>query len=60
MTKKEPIPFWGYVDIDDTEEYLRQQIHSQQHEIERLNKEIVLLKILASNKHYKDDPEGQH
>jgi hypothetical protein len=60
MVTREPIPFWGYVDIDDTEEYLRKQIHSQQHEIDRLNKEVALLKILASNKPYKNDPEGQH
>lgn len=41
-----PIPFFGWVtvDIEDTEQMLREQIHAQQQEIERLNAELMAAK----------------
>ena len=42
MRKKEPVPFAGWIDDqDDTEAMLREQIHAQQHEINRLKKELA-------------------
>jgi hypothetical protein len=42
MTKGEPIPFVGWVDDkEDTEGMLREQIHAQQHEINRLKQELI-------------------
>ena len=40
-TNKEPIPFFGWVDKEDTETMLREQIHTQQLEINRLNAELI-------------------
>jgi len=44
-----PIPFFGWFTIDEeeTEQMLREQIHSQQTEIDRLNKKIVELQLLT-------------
>ena len=44
-----PIPFFGWVSIDeeDTEQMLREQIQSQQTEIDRLNKKIVELQLMT-------------
>ena len=44
-----PIPFFGWVSIDeeDTEQMLREQIQSQQTEIDRLNKKIVELQLVT-------------
>jgi uncharacterized coiled-coil protein SlyX len=44
-----PIPFFGWFTIDEekTEQMLREQIHSQQMEIDRLNKKIVELQLLT-------------
>jgi hypothetical protein len=44
-----PIPFFGWLTIDeeDTEQMLREQIHSQQIEIDRLNKKIVELQLMT-------------
>jgi hypothetical protein len=39
--EKEPIPFMGWVDKEDTEQMLRDQIHLQQQEINRLNVELI-------------------
>lgn len=38
-----PIPFFGWVtvDMEDREEMLREQIHAQQQEIDRLNAELM-------------------
>jgi hypothetical protein len=42
MTKKEPIPFAGWVDDqDEVENMLREQIHAQQIEINRLKQELI-------------------
>ena len=42
MTRGEPIPFAGWIDDqDDTEAMLREQIHAQQHEINRLKQELM-------------------
>jgi len=42
-----PIPFFGWVNIDeeDTEQMLREQIRSQQAEIDRLNKMVFELQL---------------
>jgi hypothetical protein len=49
MRKKEPVPFAGWIDDqDDTEAMLREQIHAQQAEINRLTKALMY-------KHRKDD-----
>jgi|688.fasta_scaffold10427_23 hypothetical protein len=44
-----PIPFFGWLTIDeeDTEQMLREQIHSQQIEIDMLNKKIVELQLMT-------------
>jgi hypothetical protein len=39
--EKEPIPFFGWVEKEDTEKMLRKQIHAQQQEINRLNAELI-------------------
>jgi hypothetical protein len=39
--EKEPVPFFGWVDKEDTEQMLREQLHAQQHEINRLNAELM-------------------
>lgn len=41
MINKEPIPFFGWVDKEDTETMLREQIHAQQHEIDRLKRALM-------------------
>jgi hypothetical protein len=42
MRKGEPIPFAGWIDDqEDTETMLREQIHAQQHEINRLKQELM-------------------
>lgn len=42
MTQGEPIPFAGWIgDAEDTETMLREQINAQQHEINRLRKELM-------------------
>jgi hypothetical protein len=41
---KEPIPFAGWVDKEDTETMLREQIYAQQLEINRLNEELTKAK----------------
>ena len=42
MRNKEPVPFAGWIDDqDDTEAMLREQIHAQQHEINRLKQELM-------------------
>jgi hypothetical protein len=38
---QEPIPFWGWVDKEDTETMLREQLHAQQQEINRLKQELM-------------------
>jgi hypothetical protein len=54
-----PIPLIGWVSIDDEEtiQMLRDQLRIQQLEIDRLNKEVFKLQILAS-KRYLYDPDG--
>jgi hypothetical protein len=54
-----PVPFVGWVSIDDEEtiQMLRDQLRIQQLEIDRLNKEIFKMQILA-NKRYLYDPDG--
>jgi hypothetical protein len=54
-----PVPFVGWVSIDDEEtiQMLRDQLRIQQLEIDRLNKEVFKLQILAS-KRYLYDPDG--
>jgi hypothetical protein len=54
-----PVPFVGWVSIDDEEtiQMLRNQLRIQQLEIDRLNKELFKLQILAS-KRYLYDPDG--
>jgi hemolysin-activating ACP:hemolysin acyltransferase len=49
MTIQIPIPFvgWFTIDEEETEQMLREQIHSQQMEIHRLNKKIIELQLLA-------------
>lgn len=44
-----PIPFFGWFTIDEeeTEQMLREQIHAQQAEIDRLNKKIIELQLLT-------------
>ena len=44
-----PIPFFGWLTIDEenNEQMLREQIHSQQTEIDRLNKKIVELQLMT-------------
>jgi len=41
-----PIPFFGWLEDDeeDTQEMLRDQIHIQQHRIEQLEAEVMMLK----------------
>ena len=53
-----PVPFVGWVSIDDEEtiQMLRDQLRIQQLEIDRLNKEVFKLQILA-NKRYLYDPD---
>jgi phage pi2 protein 07 len=53
-----PVPFVGWVSIDDEEtiQMLRDQLRIQQLEIDRLNKEMFKLQILA-NKRYLYDPD---
>ena len=53
-----PVPFVGWVSIDDEEtiKMLRDQLRIQQLEIDRLNKEVFKLQILA-NKRYLYDPD---
>jgi hypothetical protein len=42
MKKGEPIPFAGWIDDqDEVEAMLREQIHAQQHEINRLKQELM-------------------
>ena len=43
----EPIPFVGYLEIDETQ-MLQQKIEELENEVSRLNKEIMRLKILSS------------
>ena len=43
--EKEPIPFFGWADKEDTQEMLRAQIHAQQLEIDRLNAELMKAKV---------------
>jgi hemolysin-activating ACP:hemolysin acyltransferase len=54
-----PIPFVGWITIDEEEtmETLREQLKMQQREIDRLNKEMFKMQILAS-KRYLYDPDG--
>jgi hypothetical protein len=53
-----PIPFVGWITIDEEErlETLGEQLKIQQREIDRLNKEMFKLQILA-NKRYLYDPD---
>jgi phage pi2 protein 07 len=53
-----PVPFVGWVSIDyeETIQMLRDQLRIQQLEIDRLNKEMFKLQILA-NKRYLYDPD---
>jgi hypothetical protein len=39
--KKEPIPFMGWVDIEDTQQMLRDQLHIQEHRIKQLEAEVM-------------------
>jgi len=39
--EKEPIPFFGWVDKEDTQQMLRDQIHTQQHRIKQLETEVI-------------------
>jgi len=41
QAEKEPVPFVGWIDKEDTEQMLRDQIHAQQQEIQRLNVELM-------------------
>ena len=44
MSEMIGIPFYGYLDIEDTEGMLREQLQIQQRQIDRLNAEIMLLR----------------
>ena len=44
----------GEINMEDIETVLRKQIQEQQLEIERLNKEVLKLQILAGPKHEDD------
>jgi hypothetical protein len=44
MSEKIGIPFFGYIDIEDTENMLRKQNEIQQREIDRLNAVIMTLR----------------
>ena len=44
----------GAINMEDIEAMLRKQIQEQQLEIERLNKEVLKLQILAGPKHEDD------
>jgi len=39
--EREPVPFFGWVDKEDAEQMLREQIYAQQVEINRLNAELI-------------------
>jgi len=45
-----PIPFFGWLaeDEEDKERMLRDQIHMQQHRIEQLEKEVMMLQAECS------------
>jgi hypothetical protein len=55
-----PVPFVGWVSIDDEEtiQMLRDQLRIQQLEIDRLNKEMFKLQILASKRYLYDPDDG--
>jgi hypothetical protein len=40
-TEKEPIPFMGWVDIEDTQQMLRDQLHIQERRIKHLEAEVM-------------------
>lgn len=40
-SEKEPIPFMGWVDKEDIQQMLREQIHIQQHRIKQLEAEVM-------------------
>jgi hypothetical protein len=44
MSEMIGIPFYGYLDLEDTEAMLREQLEIQQRQIDRLNAEIMLLR----------------
>jgi cell division protein FtsB len=50
MTIKIPIPFlgWWVEDEEDTQQMLRDQIHIQQHRIEQLEAEVMMLQTECS------------
>lgn len=45
-TEKEPVPFMGWVDKEDTEQMLREQIHILQAECQRLQRILMTNGIL--------------
>jgi len=47
--EKEPIPFMGWVDKEDVEDMLRNQIHTQQHRIKQLEAEVIKWQEECSN-----------
>jgi cell division protein FtsB len=53
MSEKIGIPFYGYLDMEDTEDMLRKQNEILQREIDRLNAEAMTLR--NELKELKDD-----
>jgi len=53
MSEKIGIPFYGYLDMEDTENMLRKQNEILQREIDRLNAEVMTLR--NELKELKDD-----
>ena len=47
--EKEPIPFFGWIDKEDTQQMLRDQIHTQQHYIKKLEAEVMQLQQECSS-----------
>lgn len=41
LAESEPVPFFGWIDKEDTEMILRQQIQVMQAEIQRLRKKLL-------------------
>jgi hypothetical protein len=44
MSEMIGIPFYGYLDMEENEEMLREQLQIQQRQIDRLNAELMLLR----------------
>ena len=41
LAESEPVPFFGWIDKEDTEEMLRHQLQVMQAEIQRLRKKLL-------------------